>query len=202
MIPNDEMKFKLYKMIEAKDTLDVGFRMRQCEVVEIPTVAKYDWRLGARTAPEKPRYIIVGLQTDKGSKQEKNAALFDDCGVKDMHVTLNNTRYPALDVNTNFTTYQFARFYKMMADFMRNYYGIDPLIAGCGVNPNEYKELFPLFIFDVSKQSERLNQATVDITVKMNFSANVAGATRAYALMISDRRLKLMSDGKKMSVLF
>ena len=85
---------------------------------------------------------------------------------------------------------------------MRSYYGIDPLIAGCGVNPNAYKELTPLYVFDISKQSERLNLSTVDITVKMKFSANVVANTRAYALMISDRRLKLMSDGRKMSVLF
>ena len=202
VLPNDEMKFKLYKTIETKDTLDVGYRMRQCEVVQIQGVSEYDWRLGARTAPEKPRYIIIGMQTNKRGNQIQNAALFDHCSVKNMYVTLNSTRYPALDVNSDFDAYKFARFYKMMTDFIRDYYGIDPLIAGCAVNPIEYNELFPLYVFDVSKQSERLNQAVVDITVKMKFAGNVGNGTCAYALIISDRRLKLTSDGKKMSVLF
>ena len=34
--PNDEMKYKLYKRTESKDVLDAAFRMRQCNIVEIP----------------------------------------------------------------------------------------------------------------------------------------------------------------------
>ena len=42
----------------------------------------------------------------------------------------------------------------------------------------------------------------MDLTVKMEFSANVTADTQAYALIISDRMLKFKSDGSKMSVLF
>ena len=56
-------------------------------------------------------------------------------------------------------------------------------------------------MFDVSKQSERLAEGVVDLTVKMEFSENVPD-TQAYALIISDRMLKFKSDGSKMSVLF
>ena len=34
--PNDEMKYKLYKSIESKSVLDAAFRMRQCNIVELP----------------------------------------------------------------------------------------------------------------------------------------------------------------------
>ena len=34
--PNDEMRYKLYKSIESKSVLDAAFRMRQCNIVEIP----------------------------------------------------------------------------------------------------------------------------------------------------------------------
>ena len=57
-------------------------------------------------------------------------------------------------------------------------------------------------MFNVSRQSECLNHGVVDITIDMQFSENVAANTRAYALVISDRRLKLQSDGKKMNVLY
>ena len=62
---SDEMKYKLYKHIEAKDVLDVGFRMRQCSTIQIAQTTSMSWRLGVKTAPEKPRYIIVAFQTDK-----------------------------------------------------------------------------------------------------------------------------------------
>ena len=57
-------------------------------------------------------------------------------------------------------------------------------------------------MFDVSKQSERLTEGVVDLTVKIEFSENVPADTQAYALVISDRMLKFKSDGSKMSVLF
>ena len=56
--PNDEMKYKLYNIILAKDKLDVGFRMRQCSVIQIPQTTSLPWRLGVKTAPEKPRFNI------------------------------------------------------------------------------------------------------------------------------------------------
>ena len=76
------------------------------------------------------------------------------------------------------------------------------MVSSTSVDALDYKNLFPLFYFDVSRQSERLNQSVVDIAVQMNFSANVANATKAYALIISDRLVKFQSDGKKMSVIF
>ena len=202
VLPNDETKYKLYKTIESKSVLDAAFRMRQCNVVEIPQATSMSWRLGVRTAPEKPRYVIVGIQTAKSGSQDHNAALFDHCQVTNMSVVLNSTKYPPLDQNANFTKYQFSHFYKYMSEFTRDYYGMDPLLGGSGVHPIAYKELTPLFVFNVSKQSERLNHGVVDITVEMQFAQNVAANTRAYALLISDRRIKLQSDGKKMNVLY
>ena len=68
--------------------------------------------------------------------------------------------------------------------------------------PTALKSLYPIHIFDVSKQSERLTEGVVDFIVKMEFSANVPANTQGYALVISDRMLTFKSDGSKMSVLF
>ena len=74
-----------------------------------------------------------------------------------------------------------------MTEITSDYYGMDPLIGGRGIHPLAYKELTPLFVFNTSKQSERLNQGVVDITVEMQFSVNVAANAKAYALVIRDR---------------
>ena len=60
--------------------------------------------------------------------------------------------------------------------------------------------LCPIHVFDVSKQSERLTERVVDLTVKMEFCENVLTNTQTYALVISDRMLKFKSDGSKMIV--
>ena len=200
--PSDEQKYQLYKSVEKKDVLNVGFRMRQCTSVALPQTPTFTWRLGVRAAPEKPRYIMIAFQTARDNDQTKNSALFDHCGVTNMFVLLNQTRYPALDFNADFAENEYENFYKKLADFAGKYYGIDSLVSNIAVDPITYKDLFPIFVFDVSKQSERLQQGVVDITVQMAFSGNVPVNTFAYALLISDRKLKFQSDGKKMNVIF
>ena len=49
---------------------------------------KQDWRLGVSSAPEKPRWVLVGFQTDKSGNQERNAAIFDHCNLTSMQVCL------------------------------------------------------------------------------------------------------------------
>jgi len=57
-----------------------------------------------------------------------------------------------------------------------------------------------MFVFDVTKQSEKLKNSVTDIQIKAQFSANVAVNTEAYAVVISDKSLIFQSDGQKMRV--
>ena len=79
---------------------------------------------------------------------------------------------------------------------------MDELVSSPHITPADYKTLYPLFLFDVSKQSEKLKYSTTDIQIKMHFSANVAANTQAYAVIISDRLINFQSDGNKYSVVF
>ena len=88
----------------------------------------------------------------------------------------------------------------MFDDFKKNYYGIDSLVGGTQVNYPAFKTLFPIIVFDVRKQNERLKSGVVDIQAKFQFGANVPANTTAYAIIISDRFFKMASDGKNMTV--
>ena len=79
---------------------------------------------------------------------------------------------------------------------------MDELISNPNITPSNYKVLYPLFLFDVSKQSEKPKYSTTDIRIKMHFSANVPLNTQAYAVTISDRLINFQSDGNKMSVVY
>ncbi len=199
IFPSDTYKYKLYKTIESKAAINVGFRMRQCDTISLPQSSSFTWRLSVRSAPERPRFVLIGLQTGKYGNQEQNAALFDHCNVKNMHVVLNSDRYPVDDYNADFTMQRVARFYKDAADFIPKYSGV--FNAQCNIDPQQYISLYPLFVFDVSKQSERLKTGIVDVTVKMEFIENVKDATQAYAVVICDRILKFQGDGSRMNVI-
>ena len=119
-----------------------------------------------------------------------------------MQVMPNHSRYPSVDMPTDFAKEQFVGVYKSFYDSASRYYGIDNLLPGSAVNPIAFKSLYPIHVFDVSKQSERLTEAVVDLTVRMEFSVAVPANTQACTLLTSDRMLKSKSDGSKMSDLF
>ena len=108
----------------------------------------------------------------------------------------NNERYPAIDFNANFAKYKYENLYKSFCDFMQKFHGIDWLVTNTALDPFLYKELYPLFICDISKQNERLQQGVVDVTIEMFFGANIPINTSAFSVMISDRKLKFQSVEK------
>ena len=79
---------------------------------------------------------------------------------------------------------------------------MDELVSNPNITPLDYKNLYPLFLFDVSKQSERLKYSVTDIQIKAFFDVNIPEKTEAYAVIISDRLMNFQSDGNKFSVVF
>ena len=79
---------------------------------------------------------------------------------------------------------------------------MDELVSNPNIDPVDYRTLYPLFLFDVSKQSEKLKYSTTDIQIKMHFSIALDAVTQAYAVIISDRLINFQSDGNKFSVVF
>lgn len=202
IIPADMVRMQLYKTIETKATLPVAYRARQCDTVTVPQSTTFSWRLSVKTSPEKPRYILVGFQTDKDGNQEANPSIFDHCNLKNMYIMMNQERYPAVDYNLSFPNQQFARAYYDAARFSEKFYGMDSLVTQSNITPSDFKDLFPIMVFDVSKQSERLKSGVVDIQIKATFNAAVPAGTEAFAVVVSDKMLNFQSDGAKMSVVY
>ena len=88
------------------------------------------------------------------------------------------------------------------AEFRSKFYNMDELISNSNITPAGFRTLYPLFLFDVSEQSEKLKYSTTDIQIKMHFSANVPANNQAYAVIISDRLINFQSDGNKFSVVY
>ena len=206
VIPSDAYRLQLNKIIEKKEKIPVGYRMLQCDNIPVPAqIGTFTWRLGVKSSPDIPRFIIVGFQTDKNNNQRQNPAVFDHCGIRNIYVTLNAKRYPDIDYEENFYINKCTRFYGDAATFRKKFYNMDELISNPGIDPLNYKNLFPLFVFDVTKQSEKLKTSISDIHIKASFSPNAAGAanppagTIAYAVIISDRLFHFVSDGSKIT---
>ena len=99
----------LYKSIAANNVIPVSFRMRQAR----STV----WRLCVSSSPDG--YCLDCKRTS--GNQENNAVLFDHCNLTNMQVGLNHSRYPAVDMATDFAKGQYAGVYKSFYDFVSRY---------------------------------------------------------------------------------
>ena len=204
VIPSDAYRLQLDKIIERKEKIPVGYRMLQCDNIPVPPNAPFTWRLGVKSSPDIPRFIIVGFQTDKNNDQTTNPAVFDHRQVRNIYVTLNAKRYPDIDYENDFTTNKFSRIYGDAATFRKKFYNMDELVSNHNINPVDYKNLYPLFVFDVTKQSEKLKTSVSDIHIKATFNNfngenNPLPNTIAYAVIISDRLFHFVSDGSKIT---
>ena len=203
VIPADEDKMKLYKIIERKEKIPVGYRMIQCDSAIVPhNSTDFSWRLAVKSSPEVPRFIIIGFQRNGINNQTTNPSIFTGTNVSNMYVMLNSTRYPAADYNINFLENHFSRVYGDVANFRSKFFNMDELISNPNINPSDYKDLYALFLFDVSKQSEKLKYSTTDIQVKMVFRTPIPDGIQVYGVIISDRLINFQSDGNKFSVVF
>ena len=118
-------QFSIYKTIDSKVKVPVAYRTRQCDMLSFPESTSFTCRLSVKTAPEKPRFIIVAFKTDKDGDQTKNPSTFDHVNLKNAYVTLNSDRYPALDYNLSFPNEKLSRVYGDAALFGVKFFGID-----------------------------------------------------------------------------
>ena len=211
VIPSDAYRLQLDKIIEKKEKIPVGYRMLQCDSTQVPANIKdFTWRLGVKSSPDIPRFIIIGFQSGKNNRQTRNPAIFDNLFVRNIYVTLNAKRYPDTDYENDFTTNKYSRIYGDASLFRKKFFNMDELVSNPGIDPNNYKHIYPLYLFDVSKQSEKLKTSVSDIHIKAFFNPapappgaaapeNPPADTMAYAVIISDRLFHFVSDGSKIT---
>ncbi|XP_065678188.1 uncharacterized protein LOC136093168 [Hydra vulgaris] len=194
--PSTVADLELAKIIKSQETLDMGFRSRYLNKTNVAQNTSLDWNLGTKTT-EKPRYILVCFQTNRSGNQEQSSSIFDHCDLRNMWIEFNEERYPATNYNLSFPNMKISRAYKNASNFAEDYYNMTDLISLCGITPSDYKDLYPIMYFNVSKQSERMKNNIANINIKAEFNTPVPAGTIIYALIISDRIGKLTSNGNK-----
>ena len=200
VIPSDAYRLQLDKIIEKKEKIPVGYRMLQCDNSPVPPQStSFTWRLGVKSSPDIPRFFIVGFQIDKNNQQVKNPAIFDHLNVLNIYVTLNAKRYPDTDYNISFEANHYSRIYGDTTLFRKKFFNMDELVSNSGIEPMDFKHIYPLYVFDVTKQSEKLKTSVSDIHIKATFGANPGNNVMAYAVIISDRLFHFVSDGSKIT---
>ena len=154
VIPADAEQLSIYKTIESKVKVPVAYRTGQCDMLSATESISFTWRLSVKTAAEKPIFIIVGFQTAKDDDKTKNASTFDHVNLRNAYLMLNSDRYLAVDYNLSLSNQKLSRVYGDAALIGVKLFGMNCLVLITQSNrtPSDYKTLYPLFTFDVSKQ--------------------------------------------------
>ena len=203
VIPSVSQKIILYKKIENKVSIPIGFRSLQCDSRDVAGINDLSWRLSVKSGTERPRWLIVGFQTNRSSNRSVTPAIFDHVNLQNIYATINNNRYPIMDLDLDFASGRHtSRAYKMLLEFKRAFYDQSEKSTSNGITPAEFRTIYPLFVLDMRRQSERIKDSVQDIVVKAKFRQAVPPNTVAYALLISDRQFKLQSDGRKFNVVY
>ncbi|XP_012270282.2 uncharacterized protein LOC105694324 [Orussus abietinus] len=146
---SDRRKIELLKFTEKDAPISISFRTWELyEYPLLPTTSKHAWTVKTSTQLEKPRYVILGFQTNRKNKNGRNASHFDHCNVRDVKLFLNSQCYPSGSLNLDIARNQFALLYEMYANLQASYYGKDPESL---LKRNEFLEHAPLIVIDCSK---------------------------------------------------
>ena len=196
VIPNLEEKEILNDYIKNKKSFPLAFMNKKSENIIVPQATEFAWRLSIASGIEKPRYIVVGFQSPAANAAETNYSIFNaNVQVINAYIELNSERFPSNDYITNYDNNQYAQFYNSFKEFKKNYIGDDD--ENDCISYQTFKKLYRLYVFDVSKPSERLKNTVVDIRISFKFAANAPANTTAYAVVYHDRIWSIESDGSK-----
>jgi len=188
---SDSRRINLLKFLEKDRPITITYRARELfEYPVLPVANKHVWSVKTSNQLEKPRFVVIGLQTNRKSVNIANASEFDNCNLRNVKLFLNSQYYPYHDLNLNIKQNQYSIAYDMFANFQSVFYGKE---AEPALTRSQFIEKIPLFLIDYSKQNESLKNAPVDVRIEIESIDNFDRNTAAHCLIIHDRIIQYTS---------
>lgn len=181
---SDAEKLHLLRIIDSKKKIIMPFRswdLYECPMLENTT--KQSWTIKTTIQTEKPRYIILGFQTNRKTI-DSDASKFDHCNLTNVKLYLNSETFPYDNLNLNFAKNQYEILYKMYTNFQKSYLNRDSYPF---LDRKKFKEWGALVVIDCSKQVDSIKGSQVDVRVEIETSESFPANTIAHALIIHDR---------------
>lgn len=181
----EKEQLKLLRVLDSKKPIYCAHRNWElCEYPFVPQNKSFSWTVKTCNNFQKPRYVIVGFQTDRKNDTTKSMSEFDHCNLTNLKVYLNSEVYPYNDLRCNFECKLFSLLFSHYVNFQKSYYDrpwCSPL-----VNKKQFLKLIPIAVIDVSKQNDTITVSSFDLRIEIEAATAFPANTTAYALVISD----------------
>ncbi|KAG7302221.1 hypothetical protein JYU34_003922 [Plutella xylostella] len=181
----DRQRLTLLKYLEKDNPIQIAFRNWDLyEYPLLPKTTKHSWSVKTASQLEKPRFVIIGLQTERKNNKIKDSSNFDHCNITNVTLFLNSQYFPYDSLNLKFDENKYSILYEMYIKFQQSFYNlpIDPLL-----DLETFKKKVPLFVIDCSRQNDNLKTGPVDVRLEIETSQDIPENTSAYCLIINDR---------------
>lgn len=181
---SDRERVNLLRYLEKDRPVTLAFRNWDLyEYPLLPRTTKHAWSIKTTSQLEKPRFVIIGLQTKRKNSGNGDMSQFDHCYLRDVKVFLNSVYFPYESLNASFAEDKFLLIYELYTKFQQSYHGhrCEPLLS-----LKEFKEIAPLFVIDCSRQNETLKTGPVDVRVEIESDIEIPDQTSAYCLILND----------------
>lgn len=177
---SDDKRLELLKFVDRDLPISIPFRKWELyEYPSAPQAKQHTWTVKTSSQSEKPRYVIVGFQTDRKNNIHSNPSHFDNVTLRNIKLYLNSQYYPYDNINGDF--YILYEYYKR---FQSSYYfgsNNEPMIT-C----SDFMIYAPLCVIDCSKQNDLLKTGSVDVRLEIETTDNIPNKTAIYCLIIYD----------------
>ena len=179
-----------------------SFRERHGMFAPVPqNITDFNQPITSTFFTEKPQMIWVGLQKSNLTDQTFNHALYKNENVESAYIQMNNSQFPRTIFKADWTENDNGFFYEMQKHVRANYLQHNSTYSeGNMITPVNFKDLFSIFCFDVSKQDMTLGSNSVTCDLHIHFKEPTGENLRVYIAWFNDRTLEMYRDGRPIEI--
>ena len=199
---SNAVNVKILEGLKHPKPYNFSFRGRNGLTAKVPKDARiYQLTITTENFAERPQMIFVGFQKTNANNQTFNYATFSHENVETMHIKMNNVTFPTHLVSSNWKENDNGMWYEYLLHCRANYLQFSGLYTdNTFLNPDNFKNLYTVYCFDVSKQHDLVSSRTVSCELHATFREAIAEHTNIYVAWYYDRTLELFTDGQSINV--
>ena len=200
--PSTAVKVDYLSIMQDPEPYLYSFRERHGMFAPVPAnITDFHQPITSSFYTERPQMIWVGLQHANTTDQTFNHALYKNENVESAYIQMNNSQFPPTLFKADWNENDNGFFYEMQQHVRSNYLQHSSTYnEGNMLTPANFKDLYSIYCFDVSKQDMTLGSNNVTCDLHMHFKAATGANLRVYIAWFNDRTLEMFSDGKPINI--
>ena len=200
--PSTAVTLQYVKLLKDPEPFLYSFRQRHGMFAPVPRgITDFQQPITSNYFTERPQMIWVGFQISNVTNQTVNYALYKHSSVETMWIQMNSMQIPPVKIKANLAENNNGFFYEMQKHLRANYLQYPARYTeGNNITPANFKSLYPIYCFDVSKQEMTLGSNNVTCDLHVHFQNATAQHLRVYIAWFSDRTLEMFTDGSPINI--